>query len=638
MTETHQTRSKPDDRPPGKRFRVPIATLLVVGFGTLTLVAVATVLYVGIYSAGRNTVSLLLDKAELIQEAVETRLRHQLFPAERQGRYLVRLFGKGDLDVGDRRQIVDTFRGALAATPQVTGIGSAWPDWTSPRVGRIGGEVRVLEDSTAIAEGLNTTLRTLKREQEPYWGEPVWSEELQSTLLTYRPPVLIDGTLRGALIIAISLEDLSRFLGRLSERDGIEAVVLTDREFVIAHKNLSQPGFTFAGTERVPPLPRIDEIDDPVIAQMWADGDLDAAMEEEEGFGDLGIVSKVVHIGNRGEYFQVREVQGYGRSPWLTVIHFPVREIGEELLRLIGSAILGLVVLVLAVTGSLLIGRMLARRIRIVATAAQALQNLDLKNAPTIPDSRFRELAQAAHAFNTMIAGLRWFETYVPKTLVLRLMRGGNLGDLASQERLVTIMFTDIRGFSSMAQRMDAKQTAELLNEHFRLIGDCIEAEGGTVDKFVGDSVMAFWGAPEEAPDHAARALRVAKAMVAALEQDNAERLAAGQAPVGMRVAVHTGPVVVGNIGSKNRINYTIVGDAVNTAVRLEELAASLHDPDGAWIVLASEETVRTAGDGDFVSIGPRRLRGLSGEIGIHCLQGQCRPVVEPSSVGAEPA
>ena len=89
--------------------------------------------------------------------------------------------------------------------------------------------------------------------------------------------------------------------------------------------------------------------------------------------------------------------------------------------------------LILAVTGSLLIGRMLAHRIRVVAAAARALQNLDFENAPRIPDSRFRELAQAAHAFNTMIAGLRWFETYVPKSLVLRLMRGGSLGALASQ-------------------------------------------------------------------------------------------------------------------------------------------------------------------------------------------------------------
>jgi len=368
--------AEPDDNtvngtetPPDGRFRIPIATLLVVGFGALTLVAVATVLYVGIYSGGRNTVALLTDKAELIQEAVESSLRHQLGPPQRQSRYLVRLFDQGIVDIGNRAQIIDTLRGALAATPQVTGLGFVWPDRTALRVGRVGGEIRVLEDSTAITENLHDALRTLQRDRKPYWGEPVWSQELRATLLTYRAPILIDGRFRGALIIAISLADLSRFLSTLSEGDEIEAVILSDREYVIAHKNLARDRFEFSDTGRQPPLPRIDEIEDPVIAQMWADGDLDAAIEKGTGFGDIGIIGEVVRIGNRGEYFQISEIRGFGPSVWMTVIYSPAREVGEGILRLIGSAVLGLVVLVLAVFGSLMIGRMLARRIGVVAAA-----------------------------------------------------------------------------------------------------------------------------------------------------------------------------------------------------------------------------------------------------------------------------
>ena len=126
--------------------------------------------------------------------------------------------------------------------------------------------------------------------------------------------------------------------------------------------------------------------------------------------------------------------------------------------------------------------------------------------------------------------------------------------------------------------------------------------------------------------------------LVEALERDNADRVASGKAPVGMRVAIHTGPVVVGNIGSKSRINYTIVGDAVNTAARIEELAASLHDPDSAWIVLASEETIRAGGGADFIPIGHQHLRGLSGEIGVFSLQGRRRAAADPPAVGAGPA
>src|SRR3546814_6510270 len=84
-----------------------------------------------------------------------------------------------------------------------------------------------------------------------------------------------------------------------------------------------------------------------------------------------------------------------------------------------------------------------------------------------------------------------------PEALVLRLIRSGMPTALASEERVVTVMFTDVRGFSALTERMGAADTAELLNEHFATLAGCIEAEGGTVDKFIGDSVMAFWGAPE---------------------------------------------------------------------------------------------------------------------------------------------
>ena len=145
-----------------------------------------------------------------------------------------------------------------------------------------------------------------------------------------------------------------------------------------------------------------------------------------------------------------------------------------------------------------------------------------------------------------------------------------------SHERVMTVMFTDIRGFSTLAEHMDAKDIADLLNRHFQLLSSCIEAEGGTIDKFIGDSVMAFWGAPEQIPDHAERALRAARAIQRAVIADNRRRRETGEPILAARAGLYTGPVVVGNIGSLSRVNYTVVGDTVNVASRIEALSKDL--------------------------------------------------------------
>ena len=104
--------------------------------------------------------------------------------------------------------------------------------------------------------------------------------------------------------------------------------------------------------------------------------------------------------------------------------------------------------------------------------------------------SRLRELDEASDAFNRMTTGLRWFETYVPRQLVHRLMARNSL--VESEQKKVTVMFTDIDGFSTLTEHMPAAETAATLNEHFAILVECIEAKGGTVDKYIGDSVMAF--------------------------------------------------------------------------------------------------------------------------------------------------
>ncbi|HET8729038.1 MAG TPA: adenylate/guanylate cyclase domain-containing protein, partial [Alphaproteobacteria bacterium] len=389
------------------------------------------------------------------------------------------------------------------------------------------------------------------------------------------------------------------------------AFVLYDRDYVLAHPNLPRLRLDFSNTDG-PPLPGIDEVGDPVLAGIRDDS------RKAEAFNGIMVTSSAAAEGEEEYLLLTRPTTGYGSRPWSVGIMLPAEEATAELERFGIAAAVGIGILLVSVGLALAIGIPISRKIRRLAGAADALAALEFDRVPVLPDSRFREFAHASAAVNAMVSGLRWFETYVPKALVLRLIRSGTRSALASEERAVTVMFTDIRGFSTLAERMTPVDTAGLLNAHFAALAGCIEAEGGTVDKFIGDAVMAFWGAPEEQPDHAARGLRAALAIDRTVRADNDRRQEQGLPALQVRIGLYSGPAVVGNIGSPSRINYTIVGDTVNTAARIEALASTLQRDGDDCLILAGAATLRSVGDPiPHASVGRHALRGLSGVVEI---------------------
>ncbi len=589
------------------RLRLPIAAVLVAGFGTLMLLAVASVLVLGLVSAGRNTFTLLNDRADLALAGVEVRVRNQLNPARDMARFVAGLVERGELDPADSKSLQDTLRGALAAAPDVTGIAFFRPDRTGLRADRQGSTLLIgpedLRGETEVApELLNGADRNTA-----VWADPLWSKEAGTSFVTLFQPVRRNGRYLGQVVVGVSLGDLSRFLSTLYVEQGLNAFVLFDKQHVLAHPSLAGMKFDFSAKTDGPPLPRIDQVADPALAALWTSGKPMQALKKR-------VEGKSVSVLDEDYLFLMRSMAGYGQQDWIIGIGFREDEAGTEVRRLYTTGLAGFGILLISVAVALVVGRRISAQVARLAEAADRVRSFEFRGIPELPDSRLRELDHAATAFNAMVAGLRWFETYVPKALVLRLMhrRGGEAG-FSSEEREVTVMFTDIRGFSRMAEHLGAADTAALLNEHFTRLAACIEAEGGTVDKFIGDSIMAFWGAPEEQPDHAARALRAAHAIARAVHADNRRRAAEGLPPIRVRISLHSGPVVVGNIGSESRINYTIVGDTVNVAARIEELASSLQG-DAEVIVLASAATA-FQGDGaaPLDCVGGQPLRGRTG-------------------------
>ncbi len=396
----------------------------------------------------------------------------------------------------------------------------------------------------------------------------------------------------------LSPAELSREIDSLGIMIGGNVVVLDAEGVVVAH--------TLIASGVVSPGP--PEQIDPVLAQLMSVAPL--------------------YIGDSGYTVQVSEIDGIIHSLAMQSLkrprgwQFGVYGDRSELADLMKLKwwLYGVcaVVLLSGIVIAFILSRALSKPLRGIALVARNIGQFELDIEP-LPASRLAEVHETDSAMNAMIESLRWFARYVPREVVRRLMVEPDAG--VAEERELTILFTDLAGFTTMSEAMTPMQVADFINHHLSIVTECIEREGGTVDKYIGDAVMAFFGAPTPLSDHAARGCRAALAIRRAIEADNAARRERGLANVHVRIGLHMGPVIVGNIGSTSRINYSIIGDSVNAAARLESQGKELGDPSQEVGILASDSVIEAA---DMVSeaaeVGTFRLRGRSQETRIYRL------------------
>jgi len=202
----------------------------------------------------------------------------------------------------------------------------------------------------------------------------------------------------------------------------------------------------------------------------------------------------------------------------------------------------------------------------------------------------------------------------------------------SARTKNVTILFADLVGFTSWSEKMGAEELAALLNRFFTLASDAIFTKDGTVDKFIGDAVMAFFGAPIDQADHAERAVEAALKLREGVEAWNAQRVAAGEPRIEVRIALNTGEAIVGEIGSERRVDYTVLGNAVNVAARMEEFVATAGD-----IVIgpATYEAIRNKFR--VARLGHYSLKGLSTSVPMYKVLGEPSPeeTLDRSATGA---
>jgi adenylate cyclase len=222
------------------------------------------------------------------------------------------------------------------------------------------------------------------------------------------------------------------------------------------------------------------------------------------------------------------------------------------------------------------------------------------------------EIGFLSRSFNEMVGGLEerehikdTFGRFVSRDVAAAVLDGRV--PLAGERREVSILFQDIRGFTSLSERLDPAALLRVLNQFFTEVVAAVEAEGGVVKQFTGDGVMALFGAPEARPDHPERAVRAALGIVRRLDGLNALLAQQGMTPLSIGVGIHTGEVIAGLIGPDERVEYGVVGEPVNLASRVEALTKEL-----SAVILVSREIAARLGP-EFV-LGRTALLAVKGK------------------------
>lgn len=609
----------PDPAPP-RRWRLPIWLVLALTLGGLTAIT-AFVIGVGFYLAAiDNARELARDVGDAQVSRISATVDAQFQPAADQARFLADYIARGHVDIGDERRLRDLLLGSVGAVRQLAGVAFVRPNlqmiWAAA----------VSEGRTYVTERVDMAdrpdaaalMRRAQATRVSFWAGPISFARPEPLLIAVSPVTGENGRFLGVVVAAVSLRSASIRLAALAGDDLMPFVVTEDGRIVMhaaagIGEILAQPGAA---------MPDIASGFDPVLAATpWPPRDLQPTPTSGAPF-KVGVAEAA--LGSVDYYVVFRRVAGYSGEPWYIGYHLKQSWL-EQLLATINNAIAFAVILVgVALLLALWLGRAIGNPIRLLAENAQRIARLDLDTPPP-GASRLLEIDLAGTAQSAMRNGLVWLNNYIPRTLAPVLLRSGEA--IASAERDIVVLFTDIVGFSGIAEGRAADKVAALLNRHFALLGAVIEREGGTIDKYIGDSVMAFWGAPTDQADRAERAVRAALAIAHRLHSDNARRAHKGLKPIRIRVGMHRGPALVGNIGAPGRINYTLVGDTVNVAQRLEQFGRDIDDGGAdAVIVISAELAGAVPADAICIDLGEHLLPGRSAAMHLY----RIAPRIEP--------
>jgi adenylate cyclase len=461
------------------------------------------------------------------------------------------------------------------------------------------------------------------RDAGVYWTEPYKFFTTKNPGITaslhWREPG--EPTASRVMAFDVMLIAISQFTTRLKVSEHGKALVLTEDGAVVG---LPRDGrFSSLEDLRAHVLTPVDALGTP---------ELDAAVR---AWNERKIEPGTVFAFESGEdtwWAGVRPFPLGNRMFWIAVV-VPERDFLAEIIHQRNVvAIIMAAALVVAFFVALGLARRYSRPLAALAAQAERIQQLDIARSESIV-SGLREVNQLADTQERMRTALDSFSRYVPVDVVRELMKRDEAAQIGGTRRTITVLFTDIQGFTTIAESLTPEALTSHMSEYFEAMLGIVQSDGfGEVTQLAGDGFVAFWGAPIPSDDHAAHAAESVLRCRERLAVLDAQWSARGSPALPTRFGLATGPVVVGNVGSPARLVYTAVGDTINLASRLE----GLNRFYGTW-VLVCEDVRRAAGETfAWRRVDRVRAKGKQKPIDLYQLLGRAgevgRPVLEFSA------
>ena len=646
---------RPDDPAP-RRFSIPLkpAVLLVVMLLTVpVLLAIIRINYVSTDRVVTDHAMALVERfrAEAVEDIVGEfdELRAQIATAAELGRqepqffagdrslpYFLRVLQHSDTALNVYVGLEDgSFRQARRLhDPSITIHGTQPPDGAQyayrllePEPGQPVFDRYVFLDAEARPMGEVEAETDYDPRVRPWYRQAVAADGVTTTDpevfwafgligFTVAEPIVVDGQLDGVIAVDVTLDSFSDYLAANPLSPNSLSFLLDQSGNVLA---ASDRATSYGNANDAVRLAHVTDLGNRLVSLAWLDRPADGQGE-------------IMPFSYEGRDYIVG-LSGFDDDlgkPWRLMVLTPLSDFTAELTRNNRHMVIfGLGAVAVQLLVIFIIASRVAAPLRRLSAKVERIRALEPADDLAPVSSSVREIAVLGRAIETLDIAVQAFARFVPVGLVRELLLSEQKLDIGGQSKFLTIFFSDMEGFSALAERIASRELLQRISTMLELVSRSVHEERGTIDKFVGDGVMAFWGAPAPLDDHAWHACVAALRVQRELERLNLNWREADAPEMRLRVGIHSDAVLVGNVGSAERMSYTVLGDGVNIAARLEAL-----NKEYGTLITISHDTFREAGDRlcvrpvDEVSVKGRRAR-----ITVHELLGamEADPELEPA-------
>ena len=490
---------------------------------------------------------------------------------------------------------------------------------------------------------LDSTLRVLKVDQQADYAKkyfpkqrPWYQSAVKYSGTVITPPYLFFANRKVGITIAnqaqnrravvavdIQLDAISKSLEEKKQTPNTKFALLDSKGFVIGLSEGTSLINDSADASGQISLKQLNEFNLPIFTKVF-----DSLSKNLE----LNNSSNIVAVDGEKWVINIHLFKVGGESDFRLISAVPQIELLAESIQFKNNLLWAIAFLfILMVPLGLFLASRISKPIKFLAQEMDNIRELKLHES-TIDDSRIQEISILGNSLKRLKNTISAFTAYIPRDLVTALLKSDDGIQVGGESRYLTILFSDLKDFSALSELTPTRELLRRVSSYLKLMTYAIKEEDGTVDKFIGDSVMAFWGAPTLNPNHAFQAAVAAIKTKRRMVKLNAELIAEGKPPLVVRIGINTDAVLVGNIGSEERLSYTVMGDGVNIASRLEGI-----NKEFATDILISHSVFKEAGERLWVRpIDQITVKGRAGEILVYELLGIRGGDTETSPTSAE--